>query len=165
MLVKSVSTRNTPISAAIAASHRSCCRSSPADRWKRWTSPITAAIDKPASPIPAAQTTSSSMPCSEGTPSGFFTWVAVVTSMVPGHSPNEHGPDGRVRSEERDAHECERLTGERVIQRREDHRDDEEPPAEADQQPDRRPRAAGFRSSRPIHEVDACTPANRRKGG
>src|SRR5438094_2860471 len=86
MLVTSVSTRNTPVSAEIAASHRSCCRSSPADRRNLWTSPPTAAIARAASPSPPTQTRTSSAPWSAGTPSGFAGWVVGVTSMTPGRN-------------------------------------------------------------------------------
>ena len=86
MLVRSVDTRNTPVNAEIAASHRSCCRSSPVDRWNRWTSPTTAAIDRPARPSPPTQTATSRAPWSAGTPSGFSGWVVAVTSMTPGRN-------------------------------------------------------------------------------
>ena len=72
MLVRSVDTRNTPVNAEIAASHRSCCRSSPVDRWNRWTSPTTAAIDRPASPSPPTQTATSRAPCSAGDTEGIL---------------------------------------------------------------------------------------------
>ena len=84
---------------------------------------------------------------------------------VPRNAPDEHGPDARVRAEERDAQERERLTGERVVQRREDHGGDEEHGPDDEQQPDHPAHAAGLRSPRTVHGTDGCIPANGRKGG
>ena len=86
---------------------------------------------------------------------------------VPRHAPREHGPHARIRAEERDAQQRERVIGERVVQRREDDRGDEERSAGHEQGRHQTPASAvgRFPWLRLLHEADAYTPANRRKGG